>query len=136
MPWIGWHVDGSPGDYGCGKEYPHPKTRHDKFNVEDKKVNVGNIKDGNWHGFLVAVFNDKSGAPTMMAWFNKNGTGKMTDYEYLGKSKDTGNMQPGPVLTKIAQKGGGKQSLQARMDEVPDGQIRNGFAVELSDTPE
>jgi hypothetical protein len=136
LPWISWHGDGKPGETGCGKEYPHPSTTHDPWNVEDKKANVGNIKDGNWHAFLVAVYNDKKGVPTMQAWFNPTASGKMADYVYLGKSKDTGNMKPGPVLTKIAQQGGGKQSLQIRMDEVPDAKVRNTFAVELSDTPE
>jgi len=72
----------------------------------------------------------------MMAWFNSKGTNKIEDYQYLGKSKDTGNMKPGPVCTKIAQKGGGKQSLQVRMDEVPDAKITNAFAYALAETPE
>jgi hypothetical protein len=128
LPFIDWKGDGSAAFSGCGKEYPHPDTTHEKWNVEDKKVPLI-IKDGNWHAILVAKYLDKAGVPTIMAWFNQNATGKMEDYVYLGKSKDTGNMKPGPILTKIAQKGGGKQSLQARMDEVPDAKFRNGFSV-------
>lgn len=136
IPWISWHGDGKSGEYGAGKEYPHPETTHDKFNIEDGKVDVGNIKDGKDHGFLVAVFNDKQGDPTMMAWFNKTGSNKIEDYEYLGKSKDKGDMKPGPVCKKIAQKGGGQQSLQVRMDEVPEAKIKNAFAYAISETPE
>jgi hypothetical protein len=66
-----------------------------------------------------------------MLWYNEKATGKIEDYRYLGKSKDTGNMKPGPVCSKVAQQGGGKQSLQIRMDEVPDAKVRNAFATEI-----
>lgn len=126
IPYLEW-----AGTGGIGKEHPHPSTSHLKFNAETKVANVGNIKGDKWVGFLAAVFNDKAGVPTAMLWCNTKGTGKMADYIYMGKSKDTGNMKPGPVLTKIAQTKGGDQSLQIRMDEVPDAKIRNAFAIEI-----
>jgi hypothetical protein len=92
---------------------------------------VENIRDGEWHGFLAACFNDADDVPTVMLWYNEGATGKMEDYVLLGISKDTGNMTPGPVLTQIAQLGGGEQILQIRMDEVPESQIRNAFAVAI-----
>lgn len=131
IPFISWNVDGSPGSAGVGKEYPHPRTSHLPFNVQGAEVKVDNVRDGQWHGFLAACFNDAGNVPTIMLWYNEAGTGKMKDYVLLGISKDTGNMTPGPVLTQIAQLGGGVQNLQIRMDEVPDSQIRNAFAVAI-----
>jgi hypothetical protein len=40
-------------------------------------------------------------------------------------------MIPGPILDVIGKMGSENQSLQIRMDEVPDAQIRNAFAVEV-----
>ena len=61
----------------------------------------------------------------------KDASNKFEDYVYMGMSRDTGNMSPGPVLTKIGMKGAKLQRLQIRMDEVPDAKIRNAFAVEI-----
>ena len=130
IPFIDWEEDGSDGSAGVGKEYPHSTTSHLDFNVQGKGVKVKNIKDGNWHGFLGACFNDKNGVPTVYLWYAENPTGKFSDYRLLGISKDTG-MKPGPVADKIDIKGGKPQSLQIRMDEVPDAKIRNAFAVEI-----
>jgi hypothetical protein len=134
IPYIEWHVDGSPAGCGIGKEFPHPKTSHLPFNLnvgEGPKAKVDNIGDGNWHGFLAACFNDGKGVPTIYLWYNKDATGKMEDYVLLGGSKDIGNMSPGPVCDVIDEKGNNPQSLQIRMDERPDAQIRNAFAVEV-----
>jgi NedA-like, galactose-binding domain len=136
LPFINWYVNHKASDSGCGKEYPHPSTTHSAWNVDDPKPDIGDLGDGQWHGFLVAVFNDKNGVPTMMAWYNKGATGKMVDYVYLGKSKDTGNMKPGPVCTKISQLGGGNQSLQIRIDERADAKVRNTFAYACKTVPE
>jgi hypothetical protein len=126
IPYLEW-----AGDGGIGKEHPHPSTSHLKFNNETKQANVGNIKGDKWIGFLACCYNDKSGVPTARLWCNPKGTGKIADYIEMGSSKDKGNMKPGPALTKIAQTKGGDQSLQIRMDEVPDAKIRNAFAVEI-----
>jgi hypothetical protein len=131
IPYIKWRVDGGDGGAGVGKEYPHPKTLHQNFNVQGKDVRVKNIKDGNWHGFLAACFNDEENKPIIILWYNEKATGKMDDYKLLGVSKDTGNMRPGPILDVIGKMGSRNQSLQIRMDEVPDAQIRNAFAVEV-----
>ena len=40
-------------------------------------------------------------------------------------------MKPGPVADKIDIKGGKDESLQIRMDEMPDAQINNAFATEI-----
>lgn len=134
IPFIEWHVDGSPAGCGIGKEYPHPKTSHLPFNLDvgqGPKAKVDNIGDGNWHGFLAACFNDGKGIPTTYLWYNAKGSGKIEDYVLLGGSKDTGNMSPGPVCDVIDHKGNNPQSLQIRMDERPDAQIRNAFCVEV-----
>ena len=55
----------------------------------------------------------------------------MDDDILLGVSKDTGNMRPGPILDVIGKTGSKNQSLQIRMDEVPEARIRNAFAVEV-----
>ena len=131
IPYIEWNVDGTDAGAGIGKEYPHPKTSHLDFNVTGKGVKVKNIKDGKWHGFLAACYNDSSGKPTISLWYNETASGKMADYKLLGTSKDTGNMKPGPICDIIGKMGSKNQSLQIRMDEVPDAQIRNAFAVEV-----
>lgn len=130
ISFIEWEEDGSSGGAGVGSEYPHPTTSHLKFNVQGEDAKVDNIKDGQWHGFLTCCYNDKQGVPTINLWYNATATGKAEDYTLLGISKDTGNMKPGPVADKIDIKGGKPQSLQIRMDEVPNATIRNAFAVE------
>jgi hypothetical protein len=130
----GWYIPSIewPGKGQIGKEYPHPKTTHLKLQ-EEANGNVGNMKGDFWVGFLAACFNDAKGVPTVMLWAKPAGktTNTFADYVYMGKSKDTGNMKPGPVLTEIGMKGSKKQVLQIRMDEVPDAKIRNAFAVEI-----
>ena len=135
IPFIEWEEDGSDGGAGVGKEHPHSTTSHLDFNVQGKGVKIKNIKDGNWHGLLAVCYNDKSGVPTVKLWYNEGATGRFQDYVLLGVSKDTG-MKPGPVADKIDIKGGKDQSLQIRMDEVPDTQIRNAFAVEIEQPPD
>src|SRR4030095_7583314 len=119
-----------------GKEYPHPKTSM-KDIQKPEKDSLGNMKGNFWVGFLAAVYNDSEGVPTMKLWGKpkgKDNSNKFSDYVYMGSSRDTGNMSPGPVLTKIGMMGSKLQRLQIRMDEAPDAKIRNAFAVEI-ETP-
>jgi hypothetical protein len=132
IAYLEWEEDGkTPGAAGVGKEYPHPSTSHLAYNVEGKDNKTQNFLDGKKHGFLMAKFLDAEGVPTIMQWYNEAGDGKIENYKYMGKSKDAGNMKPGPVCTKIGQKGVKKQSLQIRMDEVPGARIMNAFACEV-----
>jgi hypothetical protein len=135
----GWYIPSiSWGGIGqIGKEYPHPKTSHDKIQ-QPSGQKAGEMKGDFWVGFLAACFNDKKGVPTIMLWAKPKGkeTNYFGDYVYLGKSKDTGNMKPGPVLDVIGKLGSKKQIIQVRMDEAPDAKIRNAFAVEVTETPE
>ena len=118
IPSIEWSSSGKDGVPKIGKEYPHPKTEH--LNIQEStNAKVGNVKGDFWIGYLGACFNDKKGVPTIMLWCKPK---DKTEYVYMGKSKDTGNMKPGPALTKIGMKGSTKQVLQIRMDEVPERQ--------------
>ena len=133
IAYLEWEEDGkSPGGAGVGKEFPHPSTSHLAYNVEGAGKKTPNFLDGKKHGFLMAKFLDKDNVPTVMQWYNELGDGKIENYVYMGKSKDTGNMKPGPVCTKIGTKGVKKQVLQIRMDEVPGARIMNAFAVEAT----
>lgn len=136
IAWISWEEDGSDGEAGWSKEFPHPVTSHLKFNVEGADVKVKNIKDGKKHGFLMAKFLDAKKVPTIMLWYNELGTGKIEDYVYLGKAKDDGTAKPGPVFDVIGKKGVKKQSLQVRIDEIPNARIMSAFAVEVQPPPD
>jgi hypothetical protein len=131
IPYVDWHADGSPAEAGCGKEIPHPSTSHVKFNIDGKDAKVANIKDGKKHGLLCAVFNDAAGVPTIMMWHSQTPNGNISSYEYIGKSKDTGNIKPGVPFTAIGTKGKKSQQLQIRIDEIPNAKIMNAFAVEI-----
>lgn len=124
----GWYIPSIEwgGKGQIGKEYPHPTTSH--LPIQEKGSEVGNMKGDFWVAFLAACFNDAQGVPTIMLWARPK---DKTEYVYMGKSRDTGNMKPGPVLVKVGMKGSTKQTLQIRMDEVPDAKIRNPFAVEI-----
>jgi hypothetical protein len=131
----GWYIPSFSWSAAAhvGKEYPHPSTKMSKIQ-EPTNAKLGNLKGNFWVGFLAAVYNDSEGVPTMKLWGKpqgKDNSNKFSDYVYMGMSRDTGNMSPGPVLTKIGMKGSKLQRLQIRMDEVPEAKIRNAFAVEI-----
>jgi hypothetical protein len=131
----GWYIPSIEwgGTGKIGKECPHPDTEH--LDIQEvEKDNVGNMKGDFWVGYMACCFNDTKGVPTMMLWAKpkgKDNSNTFADYIYMGKSKDTGNMKPGKPLTKIGMKGSTDQSLQIRMDEVPDAKIRNAWAIEI-----
>ncbi len=132
----GWYIPSFTwsGFPHIGKEYPHPKTEHLKIQTKGDEESLGNMKGDFWVGYMAACFNDEKGVPTMMLWGKPKGkdtSNKFEDYVYMGMSKDTGNMKPGPVLTKIGMMGSKLQRLQIRMDEVPQAKIRNAWAVEI-----
>ena len=131
----GWYIPSFSwnSEPHCGKEYPHPKTSMKPLQEVENK-NIGNMKGDFWVGYLACVYNDAENVPCMKLWGKPKGrdnSNKFTDYIYMGMSRDTGNMSPGPVLTAIGMKGSKLQRLQIRMDEVPDAKIRNAFAVEI-----
>jgi hypothetical protein len=139
IPSIEWFVDGRNAVGKGGKEHPHPDTNHDPFNKENPKPQVGNIKDGQWHSFLAACYNDpaNNNAITIKEWVNPKANGKWEDYIYLGCSIDgTGGktVKPGPPAPFSAEgHSGGTHEMQIRIDEIPRDQlqIRNPFAVEV-----
>lgn len=129
----GWYIPNitfREGEAQSGKEFPHPNTNHYSFQKPGQQTKFGSII-GKWIGFLAYCYNDKNGVPVNGLYINPNPIDEPDNYIFAGESRDTGNMKPGPVCKKIAQQGGGKQSLQIRIDSAPDVQIRNAFAVEI-----
>jgi hypothetical protein len=134
-----------PSEAKTNKEYPHPEYgQHNPPFNKDKLYPppiIDNIRDGKWHGFLAAVYNDpQTGWPMMKLWYNPRATHNMADYIYLGSSTDSPDipMDPGPPLThdvvginnlfKI------EHPLRIRIDNIPKDQleIRDMYAVAVS----
>jgi hypothetical protein len=137
-PNILWRVDGSNSQGRAGKEWPHPTTWLGSFNTDNPRPQIGNIKDGKWHGFLAAVYNDplNNNAVTMKLWYNPTASGLIQDYIYLGSSVDTAakRISPGPILPYDCDPtSGGTHPMQIRIDEIPQGslEVRNMYAAEV-----
>ena len=136
-----WFADGRNSVGRAGKEFPHPHTVGVPFNTHNPEPVIGDIKDGKWHGFLAAVYNDiYTGAPTMKLWYNPHATQKREDYIYLGTSEDAPKkkMKPGPLLPWSIEWAGNslfkvEHVLEIRIDDIPKNQlqIRNMFATEV-----
>jgi hypothetical protein len=136
-----WFADRRNSVGRAGKEFPHPTTIGASFNIHNPEPVIGDIKDGNWHGFLAAVYNDVyTGAPTMKLWYNHGATGHMKDYIELGSSEDTAEkkMEPGPILPWSIEWTGHKllkveHDIEIRINDIPPKQlgIRNMFATEV-----
>jgi hypothetical protein len=138
-PNILWRVDGSNSQGRDGKEWPHPSTGLHSFNTDNPRPQIGNIKDGQWHGFLAAVYNDplNNNAVTIKLWYNPTASGLIQDYIYLGSSVDTAEKRiaPGPILPYDCDPTtGGTHPMQIRIDEIPQGSlfVRNMFAAEVT----
>jgi hypothetical protein len=137
-PNILWYTDGRDSLGRAGKEWPHPTTWLGSFNTDNPRPKIGNIKDGQWHGFLAAVYNDplNNDAVTMKLWYNPTASGLIQDYIYLGSSVDTAEkrISPGPILAYDCDPtSGGTHPMQIRIDEIPQGslEVRNMFAAEV-----
>jgi hypothetical protein len=85
-----------PSEGRANKEIPHPKYAGIKPLVNEDTPrdpappNIGIIRDGKWHGFLAAVYNDlQTGWPMMKLWYNHRATHNMADYIYLGSCPDS-----------------------------------------------
>jgi hypothetical protein len=137
-PNILWYTDGRDSLGRAGKEWPHPSTWLGSFNTDNPRPQIGNIKDGKWHGFLAAVYNDplNNNAVTMKLWYSPTASGLIQDYIYLGSSVDTAakRISPGPILPyKCDPTSGGTHPMQIRIDEIPQGslEVRNMYAAEV-----
>lgn len=121
IPFLEWKVDGSNTTGGVGSEWPHPDTSHLDYNTDDPNPNIGNIKDGNWHGYLAACYNNSAGNVVIKQWYNPTASGNIADYIYVGSSIDVdGDIAPAPKLPYSAQNNsGGTHGLQIRIDEIP-----------------
>jgi hypothetical protein len=138
IPHIDWKVDDGNSIGMAGKEWPHPVTSQLKFNTDNPMPQIGDIKDGKWHSFLAAVYNDpkNNDAVTIQLWYNPTASGNLQDYIYLGKSIDTptNRMEPGPILPYDCQiTTGGTHPMQIRIDAIPENElfVRNMYAAEV-----
>jgi hypothetical protein len=118
---IDWFVDGSNSVGRVGSEWPHPTTSSRPFNADNPLPTIGNIKDGNWHGFIAVCWNDSQNRVHIEIWFNRNATGRIQDYVYLGQSIDSSNNIPPAPTLRYASAGhsGGTHPMQIRIDEIP-----------------
>lgn len=129
-PNILWYIDGRDSLGRAGKEIPHPTTWLGAFNVDNPRPAIGNIKDGQWHGFLAACYNDplNNNAVTLKLWYNPVASGVFSDYIYLGSSVDTAaqRISPGPILPyESLGHSGGTHPMQIRIDEIPTNSTNN-----------
>lgn len=126
---IEWHTDGSNSEGGVGSEWPHPVTASYDFNTDDPNPTIGNVLDGQWHGFLAACYNNSKGNVVLKSWYNQNATNNISDYVYLGSSIDvSGQIAPAPKLpfASYGYTGNGTHPLQIRIDEIPSNDLAGG----------
>jgi hypothetical protein len=143
---IKWFVTRANSIGQTGSEWPHPTTSHSKFNADNPNPYIGDIKDGRWHGFLAACYNDSQNSVVIKLWYNPTASGMFGDYVYLGSSIDSSdNILPIPTA-RYGSLGhsGGTHPMGIRIDEVPASDydrlgenewanlgIRNMFACEI-----
>src|SRR5262245_59921209 len=134
---VTWYANGNNSTGFVGKELPHPTGSHNDFNVDDPNPTIGNAKNGVWHGVAAILFNNAQNNPEIRVYYNQNATGLASDYVYLGRSIDTGNISSGQRSTAMrfesCDNSGGAHGVQIRIDEIPREvcHMRNPFVQEI-----